>query len=113
MVCPFACHCYSNRVLLGLKDNCDKEPYSDLKDACEWILCRKLATETDLKTCTRCYMVAYCSKECQARDWSVHKDYCKQVDGELVKTKIDAWRRWKAENHFYQPSHITELNQFQ
>ncbi len=62
------------------KDNCDKEPYSDLKDACEWILCRKLATETDLKTCTRCNMVAYCSKKCQARDWSVHKDYCKQVD---------------------------------
>ena len=29
-----------------------------------------------LQRCARCTCVLYCSKECQAKDWSAHKPYC-------------------------------------
>jgi len=29
-----------------------------------------------LKSCSRCKVVAYCSKECQGQDWSRHKKVC-------------------------------------
>lgn len=29
-----------------------------------------------LKPCGACFVVAYCSKQCQRRDWSVHKGFC-------------------------------------
>ncbi len=96
-----------------LKDNSDKEPYSNLKDACVWILCHKLAIEKELKPCICCYMVAYCSNVCQAQYWPVHKDFCKKVDGDFVKAKVNTWRRWKAENHFCQPSYTADLQQGQ
>ncbi|SMN01944.1 hypothetical protein SPONN_222 [uncultured Candidatus Thioglobus sp.] len=31
----------------------------------------------NLKACTRCHKVKYCSKECQGKHWKVHKDICK------------------------------------
>eukprot|EP00662_Eupelagonemidae_sp_cell21_P022460 gene22460-29414_t len=28
------------------------------------------------KRCVRCHLARYCSKECQAADWEMHKAYC-------------------------------------
>ena len=39
-----------------------------------------------LKLCSRCKVVSYCSKECQANDWPDHKKHCK-VLAELRKDK--------------------------
>lgn len=34
-------------------------------------------TDTKFKSCGRCSLIKYCSKECQLADWSHHKTYCK------------------------------------
>ncbi|KAJ6470748.1 hypothetical protein C8R47DRAFT_1054645 [Mycena vitilis] len=34
----------------------------------------------DLKKCSRCLSVSYCSKECQANDWKAHRSVCKSID---------------------------------
>ena len=34
----------------------------------------------DLKECSRCKQVSYCSKECQSHDWKDHKKVCKKVE---------------------------------
>ena len=30
------------------------------------------------KTCSQCYMVRYCSSECQRLNWPAHKKFCKK-----------------------------------
>jgi hypothetical protein len=40
----------------------------------------------DLKLCSRCKIVSYCSRECQMKDWPDHKKHCK-VLAELRKDK--------------------------
>ncbi|KAK7070958.1 hypothetical protein SK128_008477 [Halocaridina rubra] len=40
-------------------------------------LCYKHPTGgTHLKHCSQCYLVSYCSKECQKKDWKIHKPFC-------------------------------------
>lgn len=39
--------------------------------------CRACGCESNLRSCTACRVVRYCSPECQARDWQVHKRECK------------------------------------
>ena len=36
--------------------------------------------EKKLKTCSKCKRVAYCSKECQKKDWEDHKYDCRPAD---------------------------------
>ena len=36
--------------------------------------------EKKLKTCSKCKTVAYCSKECQKKDWEGHKKDCRPAD---------------------------------
>jgi hypothetical protein len=36
--------------------------------------------EKKLKTCSKCKRVAYCSKECQKKDWEGHKKDCRPAD---------------------------------
>jgi hypothetical protein len=38
--------------------------------------CKKDYQENQVKKCSACHMVAYCSKECQLKDWKEHKSYC-------------------------------------
>jgi hypothetical protein len=34
---------------------------------------------TDLNQCGRCHLAHYCSKECQKKDWKIHKFCCKKL----------------------------------
>jgi hypothetical protein len=43
-------------------------------------------SQKDLKLCSRCKIVSYCSRECQLKDWPDHKKHCK-VLAELRKDK--------------------------
>ena len=36
-------------------------------------------SSTGSKRCTRCWQVGYCSRDCQEKDWKVHKKDCKKV----------------------------------
>lgn len=38
--------------------------------------CGTSSREKDLKRCSRCKSVTYCSAECQKAGWSYHKDHC-------------------------------------
>ena len=33
----------------------------------------------DLRRCTGCKFIRYCSKNCQVTEWSAHKQYCKSI----------------------------------
>ena len=36
-------------------------------------------TETsNLKICSKCKSVSYCSRDCQRQDWKLHKKYCEE-----------------------------------
>ena len=41
--------------------------------------CHKVAQDNALKTCSRCKKVKYCSKECQVKDWKLHKKNCRKI----------------------------------
>jgi MYND finger len=41
--------------------------------------CRKAPTQGELKKCSRCKKVEYCSTECQKADWPEHKKTCKPL----------------------------------
>jgi len=36
----------------------------------------KYELDTNLKTCSGCFKVKYCGKECQLSDWRFHKEKC-------------------------------------
>ena len=38
--------------------------------------------ENGNKRCSGCYIVFYCGRECQVKDWDDHKDKCKQIQKE-------------------------------
>jgi len=38
--------------------------------------CKQTVKSKDIKTCSRCKFVQYCSKECQIKDWPTHKGKC-------------------------------------
>lgn len=60
-----------------------KETDSDGEDDGLNSQCHKCQTlesqiQTTLKRCTKCMKRAYCSKECQVKDWPSHKKACKK-----------------------------------
>ena len=77
----------------------DKEPFSDYKYFCGFPDCELNADRINLKTCTQCRMVAYCSREHQSGDWPNHKEICHPEEGEHVMERIDQWKQWKAGMH--------------
>jgi MYND finger len=91
--------------LVGLSDEADKEPLrasarvSNAGRSGSCSSCFKSAVELDLKlmACARCKSAHYCSKECQAKDWGVHKKVCKTLK-ELRGSSGSAPRqRWEPE----------------
>ena len=38
--------------------------------------CNVCDSETNLKRCARCKKVAYCSRNCQKKDWKTHQEKC-------------------------------------
>ena len=43
--------------------------------------------KADLKTCSGCQSVQYCSRECQIEDWQNHKAFCKRMKKEIKTYK--------------------------
>ena len=43
----------------------------------------------DLKMCSRCKKVFYCSKECQKKNYRVHKRYCLTLHEEAKENEIE------------------------
>ncbi|KAK6981521.1 SET domain-containing protein [Favolaschia claudopus] len=46
--------------------------------------CQSHKEESELKACSGCSTVRYCSKECQTEDWKVHKPVCKKLKSDEV-----------------------------
>jgi hypothetical protein len=46
------------------------------------------ALKTELKWCSRCKIVRYCSKTCQQLDFATHKTICKKVSSLTKKVNI-------------------------
>ncbi|CAL4245711.1 unnamed protein product, partial [Meganyctiphanes norvegica] len=52
------------------------ETSSFMTGAC--IECHKIpSVDVHIKSCSRCHFVWYCGKECQRKNWSYHKEFCK------------------------------------
>lgn len=43
-------------------------------------VCRMCGKDVSLKRCARCKIQYYCSEQCQAADWSVHKIVCGKIN---------------------------------
>jgi hypothetical protein len=46
------------------------------------------ALKTELKWCSRCKIIRYCSKTCQLSDFATHKTICKKVSSLTKKVNI-------------------------
>ena len=46
-------------------------------------ICKK--SEGQLKSCSLCHSIFYCSVECQKKDWKEHKPKCKSADATILE----------------------------
>ncbi|XP_051969633.1 putative protein MSS51 homolog, mitochondrial [Xyrauchen texanus] len=72
-----------------------KEMFKNLEDTFKFCACcsklpANLPDPKVLKRCIKCLNVYYCSKDCQRKDWSLHKKFCKF----LRKVSIDRLVEW-------------------
>ena len=49
--------------------------------------CIKCGSKEHLRECSRCHGIRYCSKDCQAADWSVHKPACTKEETERLSAQ--------------------------
>ena len=84
--------CSDSVVSDDLTDSDDDDESLDLTtvgDRCYNVNCRKTNVPGGLKKCTKCRVAMYCSRECQAKHWPVHKSGCQL----LVSNKVaDLWK---------------------
>lgn len=73
---------YMNAIVGGTMDSLDVFHYPgaitdnlDLTNPHEKFRC-KVCGKGNAKKCSKCLLTRYCSRECQVRDWNVHKCYC-------------------------------------
>ncbi len=79
-----------------IRCSCLDEKYEEVKSKPKMGLCfnlycthpRRRLNRSKLRCCSRCRSVAYCSRECQVADWSVHKEFCDEVA--TAKAEFDA-----------------------
>eukprot|EP00956_Cyclotella_meneghiniana_P012027 scaffold17043_cov36-Cyclotella_meneghiniana.AAC.6 len=77
------------------RNSCDclKSIYNELKktttrqNVCH--NCNQMKHHKDIKACSKCNTVLYCSRECQLAHWPEHKDGCKRVRELFVKCSMD------------------------
>jgi MYND finger len=51
----------------------------------ECFCCHKKGNVTKILQCKNCKVVQYCSRECQVKDWPIHKALCKLHQGKTAK----------------------------
>ena len=62
---------------LNLKQNYKNYSKNKYMANCSLPSCLQLGEKTSFKTCGRCHLAMYCSKEHQREDWPRHKKECK------------------------------------
>jgi hypothetical protein len=70
-----------------IRCSCLDEKYEEVKSITKMGLCfnhdctrpKRIVERSKLRCCSRCRSITYCSRECQAEDWSVHKEFCDEV----------------------------------
>ncbi len=65
-----------HEIMKGAKDCGFSRGEIDEKYCCS--NCKR--PKLDTKRCTGCKKVWYCSKECQKKDWKLHKNKCKRIN---------------------------------
>ena len=77
-----------DRIMKGMKDLYEKEKLLTLsvwlsKDSCPYLsvgipgtYCQTCLKRNNLKYCSKCKRITYCSAECQKKDWPIHKKSC-------------------------------------
>jgi hypothetical protein len=78
-----------------IRCSCLDKVYEEAKSIPKTGLClnqqcrnKRLVERSKLRCCSRCRSVSYCSRECQAEDWSIHESFCDEVVA--VKAEYDA-----------------------
>ena len=63
---------------------------SGIQSHCCWYCGRgEDALPTKLQKCGRCGLAEYCNRECQRRDWKLHKAKCKHLTEIVVDTDVE------------------------
>src|SRR5210317_656932 len=70
-----------------IRCSCLDERYEEVKPITKIGICfnlhcthpKRTVERSKLRCCSRCRSVTYCSRECQAADWSEHKELCDEV----------------------------------
>ncbi|KAJ3517319.1 hypothetical protein NLJ89_g591 [Agrocybe chaxingu] len=86
-----------------------REGRNNIAAACSG--CTKLNTDggADLLKCSRCKIAWYCSRECQKKDWPIHKLFCKESSSSIPKM-LNSLMANPLLNHFLQLTFVVMFN---
>ncbi len=85
---PGPCTCFTcTKVASG------SDPSSELYVECTFCLTPASEIQTELRACSRCLMQAYCSRECQTKDWKSPKKFCDTESAPQIREFRKYWAR--------------------